>query len=82
MKHLFQGFEFIRVYIYELQILTEGPGTDHLQKLELTLNKLKESGLKFNIETSFFEIIQMEYLGFQVTRDSVESIYMSSRTYT
>ena len=50
IKYLFHRFEFIYAYIYDLVIFTKGYWTDHVQKLELTLNKLKEKGLKFNIE--------------------------------
>ena len=45
MNDLFHGFEFIRAYIYDLLILTKGDWTDHIQKLELTLNELKEKYL-------------------------------------
>ena len=48
--------------------------TDHLQKLELTLNKLKESRLKCNIENYFFGQTQMEYLYLWVTHDGVKPI--------
>ena len=39
MNDLFHGFEFIRAYIDDILILTKGGWTDHLQKLELPLNK-------------------------------------------
>ena len=42
MNDLFHGFEFIRAYIYNLLIMAKGDWKYHLQKLELTLNKLKE----------------------------------------
>ena len=74
MNDSFQGFEFIRAYIYELLILTKGYWSYHVQKLELTLNKLKESGIKCDIENSFFGKTEMEYLGFWVTRDGKKSI--------
>ena len=54
MDDLFHGFEFIRAYIDEILILTKGDWTDNLQKLGSTINKLKEKGLKCNIENSFF----------------------------
>ena len=41
MNYLFHGFEFIRAYIDDLLILTKGDWTDHIHKLELSLNKLK-----------------------------------------
>ena len=34
-------------------ILTKGDWTDHIHKLELTLNKMKGRGIKYNIENSF-----------------------------
>ena len=74
MNNLFHGFEFIRVYIYDLLILTKIDWTDHVQKLELTLNKLKVKGLKCNIENSFFGKTEMEYFGFWVTRNSIKPI--------
>ena len=54
MNDLFNGFEFIRAHIDDLLIITKGDWTDHIQKLELTINKQKENGLKCNIEKYFF----------------------------
>ena len=54
MNDLFNGFEFIRAYIYDILITTKGYWADHVQKLKLIINKLKEKGLKCNIEKSFF----------------------------
>ena len=50
MNALFHGFEYIRAHIDKLLILTKKDLTDHVHKLDLTLNKLKEKGLKFGIE--------------------------------
>ena len=55
-------------------ILTKVYWTDHVHKLEITLNKLDKSGLKFNIKKYFFGQTETEYLGFWVTRDSVKPI--------
>ena len=74
MNDLFHGFEFIRSYIDDILILTKGDWIDHVDTLELTLNKLKEKGLKCNIEESFFRQNEMEYLGFWVTHDVVRTI--------
>ena len=40
---LFHGFEFIRAYINDLLVLTKGNLTEYVYKLELTLNKLRET---------------------------------------
>ena len=55
-------------------ILTTVDWTVHVHSLELTLNKLKEKGLKCNIEKSLFGKTEMEYLGFLVTHDVVKTI--------
>ena len=50
MNKRFHGFEFIRAYIDDLLIITKGDWSNHLEKLELTLQKLKDNGLKCNIK--------------------------------
>ena len=41
MNNLFHGFEFIHAYIYKILLLAKGYWINHVQKLELTLIKLK-----------------------------------------
>ena len=45
---------------------------DPVKNIESTLNKLKEKGLKYNIEESFFGKTEIKYLGFWVSRDGVK----------
>ena len=54
MNDLFHGLEFICEYIDDVSILAKGYWTDHIHNIELTLNKIKEKGLKCDIERSFF----------------------------
>ena len=49
MNKMFRGFEFIRAYIDELLIITKGDWSNHLEKLEQTLQKLKDNGPKCKI---------------------------------
>ena len=74
MNDLFHGFKFICAYIYKLLVLTGVDWTYNVHKLELMINKLKEKGLKYNIERSFFRQTKMEYLGSWVTRNGVKPI--------
>ena len=55
MNDLFHGFELICAYIDDLLILTKRDWTYHIQKLELTLNTLKEEGIKYNIESIYWD---------------------------
>ena len=55
MNDLFHGFEFIRAYIDDILILTKGYWRDHIQKLELTPNKLKENDLNVILKILSFD---------------------------
>ena len=74
MKKMFHGFEFIQAYINDLLLITKSYWSDHLEKLERTFQKLKDNGLKCNIEKSSFGKTEMEYLGFWVTRTGIRLI--------
>ena len=63
MKEMFHVFEFIWAYTNDLLIITKGGWSNKLEILLLTLQELKNNALKFNIENSFFEQTDMEYLG-------------------
>ena len=49
MNKMFRGFDFIRAYINDLLIITKVDLSDHLDKLEQTLIRLKDHGIKCNI---------------------------------
>ena len=58
----------------DVLILTRGDWTYHVHKLELTINKLKVKGLKFNMKNYLFRKTEMEYLGFWVTHNGFKHI--------
>ena len=64
MNDIFHGFYFICAYKEEIFILTKGDWKYHVHKLELTLNKPKEKGIKFNNDNSLFAQTEMKYLWF------------------
>ena len=82
MNDLFHGFEFIRAYIDDLLVLIKVYWTDPVQKLELTLNKLKGKGLKCNIEKSIFRQTEIEYLGLWITHDGFKPINIKIESIT
>ena len=55
-------------------IITKSGWSDHLDKLEQMLQKLKDNGRKCNIDKSFFGKTEMEYLGFWVTGTGIRPI--------
>ena len=53
MNELFEGFEFVHMYIDDLLVITKGTYMDHLEKLNQVLNKLHEANLQVNIQIFF-----------------------------
>ena len=50
MNEMFRGLGFIQAYINYLLIITKGDWSYHLEKMERTLHKLEDNGLKCNIK--------------------------------
>eukprot|EP00957_Ditylum_brightwellii_P187543 14282101-Ditylum_brightwellii.AAC.1 len=46
MKELFADLEEVKAYIDDLLIITKGSWQDHLDKLEIVVQRLQEAGLK------------------------------------
>ena len=71
MNGMFHGFEFIWAYIDKFLILANGYLSNHLEHLELTLQKTKDNGRKCNIKKSPFGQTEMEYLDFWMTQTGI-----------
>jgi len=67
MSELMDGLAFVRTYIDDLLCLTKGTFSDHLEKVELVLQRLQKAGLKVNITKS--------YLGYRITRTGIKPVY-------
>jgi hypothetical protein len=66
------GLEFAWAYLNDLLILSTEKGFEkHLDKLELVLTRLQEAGLKINAVKSFFAQTNLEYLGFNISREGL-----------
>ena len=74
MNELFDGLDFVRAYIDDLLILTKGSFEEHLEQLELVLQRLRDAGLKVNAKKSFFARGELEYLGYWITRDGIQPL--------
>ena len=71
MDELFNGLEYVRAYIDDLIIISNGNIEDHLNKVKIVLKKLKAAGFKINAEKSKFARDSLEYLGFLITREGI-----------
>jgi hypothetical protein len=72
MSELMSGLEFDWAYLDDLLILSAEKGFEkHLEKLELVLTRLQEAGLKINALKSFFAPTNLEYLGYNISREGL-----------
>ena len=67
MNELFNDLDYIRAYIDDLWIISNGNFEDHLNVDKIVLMKLKAAGFKINAEISFITRDNLEYLGFKIT---------------
>ena len=59
MNKLFNGLEYVRAYIDDILIISNGNFKDHLNKIKIVLNNLKA-------EISFFARDNLKFLGFKI----------------
>ena len=71
MNKLFDGLDYIRIYIDDLLIISYKSSEDHIKKLDKVLSKFKSAGFKVNVEKSFFAGDELEYLGFKKSRQDI-----------
>ena len=74
MSNLMYDLEYVRTYIDDLLVITNGDWTDHLNSLEAVLKRLQDAGLKVNAKKSFFGRTALEYLGYWITQDGVQPL--------
>ena len=68
------GLEFVRTYIDDLLVITKNTFEDHLKKLEIVFQRIKEAGLKINANKSFFARSALEYLGNWISRKGIQPV--------
>lgn len=71
MSELMEGLNFVRTYIDDLLVITNGSFEDHLSKLDSVLERVEAAGLKVNAGKSFFCQAELEYLGYWITREGI-----------
>jgi hypothetical protein len=71
MSELMESLEYVRAYLDDLLCISQLSLEDHLEKLEKVLRQLCEAGLKVNAAKFTFCTLEIEYLGYVLTRDSI-----------
>jgi hypothetical protein len=67
-----ESLEFIRAYLDDLLCISKLSLEGHLEKLEVVLGQLCEAGLKVNAAKLTFCALEIEYLGYVLTRDGIK----------
>ncbi len=67
-----ESLEFVRAYLDNLLCISKLSLEDHVEKLEEVLRQLCDAGLKVNDTKSTFCALEIEYLGYVLTRDSIK----------
>ena len=74
MSELMQGLNFVRCYIDDLLVISNGTYEEHLKDVQKVLERLKNVGLKVNANKSSFCQPALEYLGYWITRDGISPL--------
>jgi hypothetical protein len=72
MLELMESLEYVRAYLDDLLCISKMSLEDHLEKLEEVLRQLCNAGLKVNAAKSTFCALEIEYLGYVLTRDDIK----------
>ena len=70
MENLLQGVKNVSVYIDDI-VITGASTEEHLQTLDVVLEKLETAGLKLNRSKCFFLRPSIEYLGHIIDKDGL-----------
>ena len=76
-----ESLEYVRAYLDNLLCIFKLSLEDHLQKLEEVLRQLCNAGLKVNAAKSTFCALEIEYLGYVLTRDGIKPKLIRCRQY-
>jgi hypothetical protein len=72
MLELMEYLEYVQAYLNDLFCISRSSLEDHLKKLEEVLRCLRNVGLKVNAEKPAFCTLEIEYLGYVLTRDGIK----------
>jgi hypothetical protein len=72
MSELMEPLEYVKAYLDDLLCISKLSFEDHLEKLEEVLRRIHNAGLKVNAAKLTFCALEIEYLGYVLTRDSIK----------
>ncbi len=72
MLELIEDLEYVQAYLDDLLCISRSSLEDHLEKLEEVLRRLCNAGIKVNAEKSTLCTLEIEYLGYILTREGIK----------
>ena len=72
MTKLFVGLDFVRVYLDDILIISNGTLEDHMNKAALVLERLQLADFRVNVRKSVFAVHETEYLGYWLTTKGLQ----------
>ncbi len=72
MSELMVTLKYVQAYLDDILCISRSSLEDHLEKLEEVLRRLCNAGLKVNAENSRFCTLEIEHLGYILTRDGIK----------
>jgi hypothetical protein len=72
MLELMEDLEYVQAYLDDLLCISRSSLEDHLEKPEEVLRRLCNAVLKVNPEKLTFCTLEIEYLGYVLTRDGIK----------
>jgi hypothetical protein len=72
MSELMESLKYVRAYLDNLLCISKLSLEDHPEKQEEVLRQLCNAGLKVNADKSTFCTLEIEYLGYVLTRDGIK----------
>ncbi len=72
MLELMETLEYVRAYLDDLLCISKLSLEDYLEKLEEVLRRLWDAGLKVHAAKLTFCALEIEYLGYVLTRDGIK----------
>ena len=72
MNDLLGDLEFSRVYLDDILIISSGSFSDHMQKLDVVLERIEQAGFRANLRKCSFANNELEYLGYWISCTGIQ----------
>ena len=63
---------YVHTYIDDLLVITDRTFDDHLQKVEVVINKLRKANVRCNAPKYIFGLHKITYLGYILSQDGIK----------